>query len=76
MMLGSHFKVVAEGGKAAPYASRQYSLLLRPLSTNDIVFSPQSAGTYPIVEGRRSLSDAGTMGSVEGGMQTCIDVAP
>lgn len=72
MMIGSHFDVVAEGGKAYAVVQRQYHTLLMPGSTRDLVFTPGYGGDFPLIERRLSLTDAAEM---NGGMQTCLTVA-
>jgi PKD repeat protein len=72
MMIGSHFDVVAEGGKKAPFAHRQYQVLLMPGSTRDLLFTPGYDGTFPLIERRLNLTDNARM---NGGMQTCFTVA-
>jgi len=74
-MIGSHFDLVAEGGKPYQFASRQYSVLLQPGSTKDVVFTPDYGGRFPIIERRLNTTDPGTTGSVNGGMQTCLVAA-
>jgi len=74
-MLGSHFQVVAEGGRPMQFPATQYSILLQPGSTKDVMFTPTAAGVYPLIERRLNLTDPGLFGSVTGGMQTCIEVA-
>ncbi|BAU50050.1 hypothetical protein SVA_3514 [Sulfurifustis variabilis] len=73
LMIGSHVDVVAEGGRVYGHAQRQYQTLLMPGSTRDIVFTPGYAGDFAILERRLSLTDAAEM---NGGMQTCLAVAP
>jgi PKD repeat protein len=72
MMLGSHFDVVAEGGKKYPFAQRQYQVLLMPGSTRDLIFTPAVDGTFALIERRLNLTDNARM---NGGMQTCLTVA-
>jgi PKD repeat protein len=72
MMIGSHFDQVAEGGKKAPFAQRQYQVMLMPGSTRDLIFMPTDAGTFPLIERRLNLTDNSQM---NGGMQTCFTVA-
>jgi hypothetical protein len=71
MMIGSHFELVAEGGKRAPYALRQYEVLLMPGSTRDLVFTPGYGGDFPLIERRLHLTDGARS---NGGMQTCLRV--
>jgi PKD repeat protein len=72
MMIGSHFDVVAEGGRKAPFAHRQYHVLLMPGSTRDLIFTPGYDGTFPLIERRLNLTDNAQM---NGGMQTCFTIA-
>jgi PKD repeat protein len=72
MMLGSHFDIVAEGGKKAPFAQRQYQVMLMPGSTRDVLFTPSEDGTFALIERRLNLTDAALMNR---GMQTCFTVA-
>jgi hypothetical protein len=71
MMLGSHFDIVAEGGKRAPFAQTQYEVLLMAGSTRDLIFTPGYDGDFPLIERRLNLTDAAQM---NGGMQTCLNV--
>jgi FtsP/CotA-like multicopper oxidase with cupredoxin domain len=68
-MLGAHFDVVAEGGKKYPFAPSQYSVLLQPGSTKDLVFTPSREGRFSVVDRRLNLTDAAATG---GGFQTCL----
>jgi PKD repeat protein len=71
-MLGAHFAVVAEGGKKHPFPREQYSVLLPPGSTRDLVFTPARSGTFPIIDRRLNLTNAAATG---GGFQTCLQIA-
>lgn len=71
-MIGSHVDLVAEGGKAYQFAPRVYSTLLQPLSTKDIVLTPEYGGQFSLIERRLNLTDSAATG---GGMQTCLAVA-
>jgi len=71
MVLGSHYSLVAEGGKAYPFARTQYETLLMPGSTKDALFTPGYAGNFNFIERRGNLTDAAQTG---GGMQTCIEI--
>jgi PKD repeat protein len=80
-ILESHWKVVAEGGSpygiteggtTTPHGKEQYSLLLPPGGTRDVLFGPQAEGVYWIVDRRLNLTnDTGP----DGGFQTCLAVA-
>lgn len=72
MLIGGHFDLVAEGGRAYGVAKRQYQTLLMPGSTRDLVFTPDDGGTFPLIERRLSLTDGA---EPNGGMQTCLAVA-
>jgi hypothetical protein len=72
MLIGSHFDLVAEGGKPYPFARTQYQTLLMPGSTKDAVFTPEYEADFKVIERRLNLTDAAASG---GGMQTCISVA-
>lgn len=72
MMLGAHFEVIAEGGRAYQFPREQYSVLLPPGTTKDVMFTPSRAGTFAIIERRLNLTNAA---QPNGGMQTCITVA-
>lgn len=74
-MIGSHFDLVAEGGKKYQFPRNQYSVLLPPGSTKDVVFTPGYGGTFSLIERRLNITDPGATGSVTGGMQTCFNVA-
>ena len=71
MMIGSHFRVVAEGGNKYQFAETRYSLLLQPGSTKDVIFSPSRIDKYPIIDRRLNLTNAA---APRGGMQTCLMV--
>jgi PKD repeat protein len=71
MMLGSHFDLVAEGGKKYQFARQQYQMLLMPGSTQDAIFTPGYDGNFSLVERRLNLTDSAATG---GGMQTCLAV--
>jgi len=71
MMLGSYFKVVAEGGNKYQFVETRYSLLLQPGSTKDVIFRPTRINKYPIIDRRLNLTNASATG---GGMQTCLRV--
>jgi len=75
MMIGSHYDLVAEGGKKYPYVRTQYETLLMPGSTKDAIFTPAYVGDFKLIERRLSLTDPGPTGSISGGMQTCFSVA-
>lgn len=70
MMLGSHFNLVAEGGRPYPFPYTQYEALLMPGSTRDAIFAPEYAGNFNIIERRGNLTDGPQTG---GGMQTCLE---
>ena len=74
MLIGAHFDLVAEGGRASPVLKTQYQTLLKAGSTQDAVFTPIYSGQYKLIERRLSLTDPGAEGSVSGGMQTCLAV--
>ena len=80
-ILQSHWDVVAEGGR--PYritsgatstalAKEQYSVLLPPGGTEDVVFTPEAGGEYRIIDRRLNLTNSSVP---DGGFQTCITVA-
>jgi hypothetical protein len=71
MLIGSHFDLVAEGGKKSPFARTQYQTLLVPGSTQDAIFTSGYEGDFKLIERRLNLTDAAATG---GGMQTCITV--
>ncbi len=71
MMLGSHFEVVAEGGHKYGFARKQYSVLLPPGSTKDVVFTPSQGGTFAIFDRRLNLTNGPATG---GGFRTCLSV--
>jgi PKD repeat protein/FtsP/CotA-like multicopper oxidase with cupredoxin domain len=71
-LLGGHWRVIAEGGSAYPFAKDQYGTLLMPGSTSDVIFTPPYVGTYRILERRLSLTNSS---ATNGGMQTCLAVA-
>lgn len=78
----AHWKVVAEGGSpyvitsggaSIPHAKEQYSLLLAPGGTGDVVFTPREQGTYWIIDRRLHITNGA---GPDGGFQTCLTVAP
>jgi FtsP/CotA-like multicopper oxidase with cupredoxin domain len=82
MVLESHWSVVAEGGSpyritsggtGAPHGKEQYSVLLPPAGTGDVIFAPASQGAYRIIDRRLNLTNALVP---DGGFQTCLAVAP
>jgi FtsP/CotA-like multicopper oxidase with cupredoxin domain len=74
MLIGAHFELVAEGGRANSVPKTQYQTLLKAGSTQDLIFTPAYGGQYKLIERRLSLTDPGAEGSVSGGMQTCLAV--
>ena len=82
MILESHWDVVAEGG--SPYrittgvgistarAMEQYTVLLPPGGTRDVIFTPEAAGEYRIIDRRLNLTNNLL---TNGGLQACITVA-
>ena len=66
MIQGKLWDVIAEDGNAYPYRRTQYTALLPAAKTLDILLAPVlGGGTFPIIDGRLSLSNAGVS---EGGM--------
>jgi FtsP/CotA-like multicopper oxidase with cupredoxin domain len=72
MMIGSHFDMVAEAGKAYPFKRTQYQTLLVPGSTKDVIVTPGYDGTFNIIDRRLNLTNDMATG---GGFQTCFTVA-
>jgi FtsP/CotA-like multicopper oxidase with cupredoxin domain len=72
-ILGSHLSVIAEDGNLYPYPREQYSLLLAAGKTLDALFTPSTAGDYPIFDRRLYRTNVST---VQGAMHTYISVAP
>ncbi|HLB01092.1 MAG TPA: PKD domain-containing protein, partial [Bacteroidota bacterium] len=82
MILESHWDVVAEGGSpyrittgadtSAPNPMEQYTVLLPPGGTRDVIFTPEADGTYRIIDRRLNLTNNLTP---DGGLQACITVA-
>jgi PKD repeat protein len=79
-LLGGHWDVVAEGGSpfrissggtSSPRAKEQYSLLLPPGGTADVVLVPEVDGVYRILDRRLNLTNAAAPG---GGFQACVAV--
>lgn len=73
MLLGQHFEVVAEGGRPYPYGLEQYQVLLMPGSSKDLIFTPQRATKFPIIDRRLNLTNEEVSG---GGFQTCLTIGP
>jgi FtsP/CotA-like multicopper oxidase with cupredoxin domain len=72
MLQGVHAGVVAEDGFPYPYARRQYSVSLPAAKSRDVLFTPPTAGTYPLYDRRLRLSSAGQPDS---GLLTKLEVA-
>jgi FtsP/CotA-like multicopper oxidase with cupredoxin domain len=68
-ILGSHLSVIAEDGNLYPYTRQHYSLLLAAGKTLDALFSPSTAGDYPIFDRRAYRTNVAT---VQGAMHTYI----
>lgn len=68
-ILGSHLSVIAEDGNLYPYARQHYSLLLAAGKTLDALFSPSTAGDYPIFDRRLYRTNVAT---VQGAMHAYI----
>jgi FtsP/CotA-like multicopper oxidase with cupredoxin domain len=58
MLIGSHFDLVAEGGKKYPFVRTQYQTLLMPGSTQDAIFTPGYNGAFKLIERRLNLANA------------------
>jgi PKD repeat protein len=78
MILEARWKVVAEGGSAyaitngavsTPHGKEQYTALLAPGGTTDVVFTPQAAGEYRIIDRRLNLTNNL---QPNGGFQACV----
>ena len=71
--LGTHVTVLAEDGKAYPYAREQYSLLLPAGKTLDAVLTPAAAGNIQIFDRRHFRSQDP---NVQGTMLALIRAGP
>lgn len=69
MIVGRHWDVIAEDGKPYPYRRNQYTALLPAAKTMDVLFTPEIGATYPIMDRRLNLSNAGLP---NGGMMAFI----
>jgi hypothetical protein len=68
---GGWWTVVAEDGNLYPYPREQYSALLPAMKTLDVIWVPESAGTYPVYDRMHHLTNAGVSG---GGMLVNLTV--
>lgn len=68
---GGYWTVVAEDGNLYPYPKEQYSLLLPPMKTMDVIWTPGTPGTYPVYDRSHHLTSAGVSG---GGMLAYLQV--
>jgi len=59
MIVGRHWDVIGEDGKPYPFRRSQYTALLPAAKTMDVLFTPEIGSTYPIMDRRLSLSNAG-----------------
>lgn len=59
MIVGAHWDVIGEDGKPYPFRRNQYTALLPAAKTMDVLLTPEIGATYPIVDRRLALSNAG-----------------
>lgn len=59
MIVGAHWDVIGEDGRPYPFRRNQYTALLPAAKTMDVLLTPQIGATYPIVDRRLDLSNAG-----------------
>ncbi len=67
----AYWSVVAEDGSKYPYPRVQYNVYLAPGKTNDVIFQPSVAGTYPVYDRRLHLTTGGAGG---GGLLAHLEV--
>jgi hypothetical protein len=56
-LMGADWKLIAEDGSLYPYPKTQYTALLSPLKTKDILFSPDTVGIYPVYDRKLNLTN-------------------
>lgn len=59
MIVGRHWDVIGEDGRPYPFRRNQYTALLPAAKTLDVLFTPEIGVTYPIMDRRLNLSNAG-----------------
>jgi len=59
-LFGGYMSLIAEDGNLYPYPKAQYSVNLPAGKTIDAIFTPQSAGSYTVIERRLNLTNKGT----------------
>lgn len=59
MIVGRHWDVIGEDAKPYPFRRNQYTALLPAAKTMDVLLTPEIGATYPIMDRRLSLSNAG-----------------
>lgn len=70
-LLNDYLTLIAEDGKAYPFAKTQYSMLLTAGKTMDVLFTPAATGTYALYDRSLHLS---TAGMADGGMFSHLEV--
>ncbi|MEQ1637898.1 MAG: putative Ig domain-containing protein [Methylococcales bacterium] len=76
ILQGASMKIVAEDGHLLPAPHDQYSLMIAAGKTHDVLFTPTTAGVYPLYERMHSLTantNATTMKA--GGLMSFLNVA-
>jgi len=53
----NYFRVIAEDGNEYPYYTDQFSLVVSPGQTKDVLFTPNSPGYYPVFDRKLGLSN-------------------
>lgn len=59
MIVGRHWDVIGEDGKPYPFRRNQYTAMLPAAKTMDVLLTPEIGATYPIMDRRLNLSNAG-----------------
>lgn len=71
MLQGMHMSVIAEDGKAYPFAREQYSLMLAAGTTADAVITPAVNGNYPLYDRTLALTNGA---NAAGGLMSLLSV--
>lgn len=59
MIVGHHWDVIGEDARPYPFRRNQYTALLPAAKTMDVLLTPAIGATYPIMDRRLNLSNAG-----------------
>ena len=71
-LLGGYFQLLAEDGNAAPTNRLQYNALLPAAKSLDVLFTPETSGSFTMFDRRLGLVNDDVSG---GGMRAKLDVA-